>query len=253
MVFRRKGQTRHYWTVEKLNTLHDMRSRSLSYSEIQAKMPRRTISSLASRWLKIASRKGLMIEDRNNEFRQPKYGTKDYRGASFLLPTVPAIKMDTNAKQAVIETVYKLAYALDALDEATLSQTFTNSFHLDISALLGVPAKDITGTEYYQLARKNLGGFDATQHLLSNPLVTFSSPQEAHVKVYISAFHGIVTEGKTEGATARVFWLIDLVSKDGEEWRIKGIKVQLVAPMDHLEVFKIGHERGVAGQLRKGI
>ncbi|KAK4555222.1 hypothetical protein LTR86_007518 [Recurvomyces mirabilis] len=161
--------------------------------------------------------------------------------------------MDTNAKHAVVETVYTLAYALDALDGAVLSKLFTNPFHFDISALLGVPAKDLTGAEYYQLARKNLGGFDATQHLLSNPLVTFSGPQEAHIKVYVSAFHGIVTEGKTEGATARVFWLIDLVCEDGDEWRIKGIKVQLVAPMDHLEVFKIGHERGVAGELRKGV
>ena len=148
--------------------------------------------------------------------------------------------------------MYSYAYALDALNETVISNAFISPCHFDISALIGLPAKNLSGPEYYKVARTNLGGFDATQHLLSNPLVTPTGPHEAHVKVYISAFHGLVTDGKTEGATARVFWLLDLVSED-EQWKIKGMKVQPIIPMDNLNVFKKGHERGEAGQFRKGV
>ena len=141
--------------------------------------------------------------------------------------------MDANARQAVVETVYLFAYALDALDEAALTKLFTNPFHFDISALMGVPAKDLAGgAEYYKAAHATLGGFDGTQHLLDNPVATFSSPEEAHVKVYASAYHGVVIDNKVEGATARVCWLIDLVSEKGE-WIIEGVKIQPIVPVSY--------------------
>jgi hypothetical protein len=64
------------------------------------------------------------------------------------------------AKQEVTETIYKLAYALDDLDRESMTSLFRLDvpFLFDISASLGIPAKQMTAEEYYEVVLGHLEG-----------------------------------------------------------------------------------------------
>ncbi|TKA71539.1 hypothetical protein B0A55_07064 [Friedmanniomyces simplex] len=141
------------------------------------------------------------------------------------------------AKDAVLETVYTLAYSLDQLDRKGILSCFKpdTPFTFDISTVLGHPATDLTPEEYYQAACNVLGGFHATHHLLGYPLVVYSGGEleAAHVKVYISAFHGLEGPdgGIAESATAYVSWNLDVELWEGK-WVVRRLVVKKSA-LDH--------------------
>ena len=174
------------------------------------------------------------------------------RSANCLQRSTAAISMAYLAtKSAVMDTVYNLAYAIDDLDRAAIVSLFRQDvpFAMDISAVLGVPGKEISADEYYQLARDGLGGFDATQHLLGCPLVTWSGASSAHVKVYVVAFHAMEKDGGLRSVTARVTWNFDLELHEGH-WLIRKFVIGLAAPLDNPELMHEAHQRAGTGFVR---
>ncbi|TKA59905.1 hypothetical protein B0A55_11581 [Friedmanniomyces simplex] len=137
------------------------------------------------------------------------------------------------AKDAILETVYTLAYSLDQLDRKGILSCFKpdTPFTFDISTVLGHPATDMTPEEYYQAA----GELEA-----------------AHVKVYISAFHGLdgPDGGIAESATAYVSWNLDVELSEGK-WVVSRLVVKKSA-LDHPGVMKKGHKRVEDGLDRTG-
>ncbi|KAK3117643.1 hypothetical protein LTR53_000771 [Teratosphaeriaceae sp. CCFEE 6253] len=158
------------------------------------------------------------------------------------------------AKDAVLDTVYKLAYSIDSLDRKSIVALFNpdQAFTFDISAILGVPARDMMPEGYWQLCLSGLGGFTSTHHLLGCPIVTFATDTAAHVKVYIAAFHAIENESGAvaESATARVSWNMDLELSEGG-WLIRKIVI-FKSSIDHPEIMRKGHQRVEEGLGRKG-
>lgn len=158
------------------------------------------------------------------------------------------------AKYAALETVYQLAYALDALNYHELSPHFhpDKKFNFDISAILGKPAQDVTLSEYFDIAVGGLGGFDATQHVLTNPLVTMNADGTAHIKVMVNALHAFFEEGKVEGAMARVNWEF-VLENSGDRWFVVKWIIVGRMPIDGMDIFEKGHARAHDGKLRSSI
>lgn len=156
------------------------------------------------------------------------------------------------AKDAAIEIVYKLAYTIDDLDRESITALFRQDvpFTMDISAILGIPAKEMTADDYYKLACSGLGGFNATHHLLGCPIVTLPADNSAHVKVYVSAFHAMETDGILETVTARVTWHFDLELHKGG-WFIRKFVIKRSAPLDNPELMHKAHKRVEEGYVRK--
>ena len=158
------------------------------------------------------------------------------------------------AKSAALETVYRLSFALDALNYHEVAPLFypDKKFNFDISALLGKPAQDVTAAEYFDAAVGGLGGFDATQHVVTNPIVSMNDNGTMHVKVMVSALHGLFIDGGLESAIARVTWNIDL-EKDVEQWLIIKMTIGKLVPIDRLDIWEKGQARGHDGKLRASI
>lgn len=157
-------------------------------------------------------------------------------------------------KSTAIETIYELSYALDRLNYPELSQLFPadKTFNFDIYAILKLPPKDVTLQEYFQTACSGLGGFDATQHIVSNPIATLNDDGSMHVKVMVTALHVIVASTGIEEAMARVTWNIDL-ERQGQRWVIVRWKIIGLVPMDRPDIMAKGHERAHGGKLRASI
>lgn len=161
------------------------------------------------------------------------------------------------AKQSALETVYKLSYALDRLNYHELAALFypDKTFNFDIYAILKKPASDVTIAEYFEIGINGLGGFDATQHLLSNPIVTIDNERRAHVRTMVTAFHALKAGANIEGATARVTWdhVLEQDGQDKQKWYITKWVIQGLVPIDRPDLFEQGHKRAHDGQLRASI
>lgn len=157
-------------------------------------------------------------------------------------------------KHAALETIYELAYALDALNYPKLSTLFPldKKFNFDISAILAKPAQDVTLREYFEIAVGGLGGFDATQHVLSNPIVTMNANGTAHIKIMVNALHAFFEDGTFEGATARVNWDF-VLEKSGDRWSVVKWIIVGRMPIDRMDLFEKGHARAKEGKLRSNI
>jgi 3-phenylpropionate/cinnamic acid dioxygenase small subunit len=96
---------------------------------------------------------------------------------------------DLADKQEVVELLYRYATALDSRDWDLLATVFTDDGVADYSSL-GLPVCD-GAAAIVGACRTTLVGFDATQHIISNPVVELDGDR-ARARCYFQAQHRLV-------------------------------------------------------------
>jgi hypothetical protein len=89
-------------------------------------------------------------------------------------------------RQAVVDTVIRYATGVDRRDWALYRTVFTDPCEFDFSSWSGRPASTMPADAWVAAVRGTNGGFDATQHLSCNHVVTWNSADEA---VCVSEMH----------------------------------------------------------------
>lgn len=88
--------------------------------------------------------------------------------------------------------LYAISYAQDRLDTKLFASLWTEECHVDMSGHLpGYPPMDTSNVELSKMTLMALGGFEATQHVVSNIVVTFDpqTPDEkANAKAMVMAY-----------------------------------------------------------------
>lgn len=109
----------------------------------------------------------------------------------------------------ILQTVHSIARALDDLDAELLAQQFDSTLSLDVSGhLQAIPTQQLTPAQLAKQMFTVLSGFDATQHAISNSVVTVDSGNTtALAVVYFNAYHCIQrNEEKIDSVLARGRW-----------------------------------------------
>ncbi|KAI9710076.1 MAG: hypothetical protein M1820_002878 [Bogoriella megaspora] len=172
----------------------------------------------------------------------------------------------------ILTTVTTLAHALDALDLPLFTTLFTHHSPItyDISQHLPqYPSQDLSVSDLASKLRLGLGGFTATQHYLSNPLVTVREGEggkEASVKAYVTVFHFLADEegksgewegeddvdGEGKSLTMRGSWDVDLLEEEGR-WVVRKVVVRRAVPLEgERDLYKRAEERVSRGLVREG-
>ena len=96
--------------------------------------------------------------------------------------------------RAIIDLTLTYAAAIDHRDWAQLATIFTDPFELDMRSVSGRPPTNISAADW--AARVSLlGRLDATQHLITNHLVTIEEPgRRAHCRAEMRAQHWLDPE-----------------------------------------------------------
>ena len=157
---------------------------------------------------------------------------------------------------SILTTLTHLAYAQDCLDCILLKSLFCqdSTVNLDTSGhpLLYAP-QALSVAELVEKMRLALGGFDSTQHVLSNPLVTIQdSGKEANASVVVHAFCflGSQQEPHCDYVLTRSIWELGLL-KEKENWAIKGVVVKRSSLVEgDPNLHAKAHERVTAGKIR---
>lgn len=159
-----------------------------------------------------------------------------------------------NHHDAILNTVYNFSYAADDLDFDLLTSLCipNQKVVFDLSAHLGEYAPmELTPSELAESMLKGLSGFDATQHITANPVVTFdkSDQTKANVKAVGLAYHCIETDGVLESVTARSNLSYDLELFD-DEWALRKVAVKRSIPLDNPKLYETAKKRAEAGEGR---
>lgn len=130
--------------------------------------------------------------------------------------------------RAVIDVTLHYAAAIDHRDWSQLANLFTDPFELDMRAVSGREPTQMSAKDW--AARVSLlGRLDATQHLITNHLVTIEEPaRRARCRAEVRAQHWLDPERvpSSELPNGAVSWYelgghYDFTfQRDGDTWRI---------------------------------
>ena len=127
-------------------------------------------------------------------------------------------------KIKIIELLNRFGIAIDSRDWDTFSSLFAEEVEFDYSAIgdiAGVfPPAEITNN-----AQKNFGGFQVTQHVITNHQISISD-NTAHCKAYVRAMHVLPNDEVESMLEIGGDYLVELIQTNSD-WKIKSWKFEL--------------------------
>jgi len=123
---------------------------------------------------------------------------------------------------AVVGALYQYAYGIDARDWDLYRSLFADRVMIDFSSYNGRPASEMAADDWVEHIRPLFTGLDATQHSMSNPVVTVDGVR-AHCRMYVQAAHFLTSDPEPEFTIGGYYhdglvrsgggWLIDSVTE----------------------------------------
>ena len=93
-------------------------------------------------------------------------------------------------KIAVRDVLYRYAFGIDRRDWALFRSCFGDEVEIDLSSWNGSPPSRMSADAWVEGVRAGLSGFDATQHLTANHLVS-TRGDRAHCTSDVQASHAL--------------------------------------------------------------
>lgn len=166
--------------------------------------------------------------------------------------------------EKIRQVLYDIAYAQDTLDWQLFRKCWVQPELIDFDVaghLDGYEVQQLPVEELVRLSQEALGGFDCSQHVVTNITIVLDEEAAAggpavNVRALITAFHhldlarasgvedGKTVDGRNHEAIMRGVWKLKLVSNGAGEWVIKGINVSRLAPLTgNLDLYNIAKKR----------
>jgi hypothetical protein len=132
-------------------------------------------------------------------------------------------------RRDIIDLTLRYAAGIDRRDWAMLRSCFADVFELDTASWSGTPLTSRSADEFVAGVRQTNGGFDATQHLVTNHLVERLADAEARCSAEVRAMHWFAPatlRALRPGAVERSWCEIGghyngVLLRDGDQWRIR--------------------------------
>jgi hypothetical protein len=142
----------------------------------------------------------------------------------------------------VSDAVTRYAFALDQADWEELGSVFADQVRLEMPHV-DAGGSAISRSEFVELARQTVGGFEATHHLIPNHLVEVEGDQ-AVCKAYAHAWHSVPTDrGVTDYVLVRGFYEFGL-ARTPSGWLIDRMVITFHGPPEgYMGVYEIARER----------
>jgi len=128
-------------------------------------------------------------------------------------------------KQAIIETVYRYALGLDTRDWELYRSLFTERIFVDFSSYSGQPGERVGADEWVARLQPLFSGLAATQHSMTNPLVSFDD-RGAECRMYMQAEH-IHDPGDPDSWYTIGGFYTDHLVRPGERWLIDSVTLSI--------------------------
>jgi SnoaL-like domain len=133
--------------------------------------------------------------------------------------------MEFSDYSEVIRRRYEYAFGIDTRDYGLLRSVFTDEITMDFADYSGQPAATLNADDWVAGCRRLFDGLDATQHVMTNPLVEVSGSR-ALCTMYMKAEHFLNNEhGSFDYAIGGYY--VDQLSKIDGRWLINAVTLKL--------------------------
>lgn len=146
--------------------------------------------------------------------------------------------------QGIVERVYEYAYGIDTRDWALYRRIFTDEIEMDFSSYNGSPAASMAADQWVANCRVLFTGLDATQHSMSNPLVS-QDGDRARCRMYMQAEHFLGNDQGSSGFVLGGYYDDRLVRAD-TGWRIEAVTLNVLWSRGNRHIMQLAAERGAA-------
>ncbi|MEM7596034.1 MAG: nuclear transport factor 2 family protein [Cyanobacteria bacterium P01_A01_bin.83] len=142
-------------------------------------------------------------------------------------------------KIEIIELINRFGMSIDLRDWSSFRSLFVEQVKFDYSSI-GEVAGILSADDIADTARQDLGGFQATQHLITNHLIEIEN-NTANAHAHVRAIHFLPNKAKDPvlemgGYYSAGFTLIN------SHWKIKSWKFDLLWSSGDLELFELAKQ-----------
>ena len=143
---------------------------------------------------------------------------------------------DLADRLAIIELLNQFGMAIDLRDWESFHSLFTEEVEFDYSSIDEI-AGTLQADEIANTARNDLGGFQTTQHVITNHLLEIEN-NTATCKAHVRAMHFLLNEEKEPLLETGGYYTAELVRIDSN-WKIQSWRFTILWSKGDLELFDI--------------
>ena len=142
-------------------------------------------------------------------------------------------------KLAITELINSFGMSIDLRDWESFRHLFTEQVEFDYSSI-GEITGNLRADDIVQTASKDLEGFQATQHLISNHLIAIENDTAA-CKAHVRAMHLLPDQGKESLLEMGGYYTAKLI-RINANWKITGWKFTVLWSCGDLELFELARQ-----------
>jgi hypothetical protein len=135
--------------------------------------------------------------------------------------------------QLITEAVYRYGYGIDTRDWVLYRSIFTDEIDIDFTSYNDAPASHMRADDWVTRVTSLFTGLDATQHTMTNPLVTIHDDaddgiaQTATCQMYMQAAHAL-DRGNDEAWFTIGGYYTDRLRRIGDVWMISAVTLTVL-------------------------
>jgi hypothetical protein len=150
--------------------------------------------------------------------------------------------LDFNDFNEITQRRYQYALGIDTRDFDLLRSIFTDEITMDFEDYSGQPASTMPTDEWVAGCRILFTGLDATQHVMTNPIVQVDGDR-ATCRMYMKAEHFFQNDqGNVDFALGGYY--TDTLEKVGGKWLINGVTLKLFWNRGNRHIMAMAAEKG---------
>ena len=147
-------------------------------------------------------------------------------------------------RQAISDTVIRYATGIDMRDWEAYRSCFTDEVEIDFTSWGGGEPQTMRGDDWAAGVRAGLSGFQATQHISTNHVITLDG-DEATCVSYMQAQHYLPNAEGDNALTLGGYYTNTLVRTD-DGWRIRRCQLTVTWTTGNKHIFVLARERFLA-------
>jgi hypothetical protein len=148
---------------------------------------------------------------------------------------------DLLARAAISDVVHRYATGIDRRDWALFRSIFTDEVTLDFSSWNGAPPSRSSADDWTMGVKNSLSGFDATQHVSSNHVITLGGDTATCVS-YMMALHYLLEDGQHQMQAIGGYYTNRLV-RGPDGWKIHACTLTATWEKGDRGLFQIAQAR----------
>ncbi len=142
----------------------------------------------------------------------------------------------------IVRRRYEYALGIDTRDWALFRSIFMDEITMDFSSYSGEPGGPMRADDWVAGCKVLFTGLDATQHVMSNPIVDLDG-NRARLRMYMKAEHFLINDQGNDDFALGGYYDDRLVKTD-QGWRIEAVTLNVMWNRGNRHIMDMAVTRG---------